>query len=87
MKTGIIVYLVGNESPEKDFDEKEAVKNLNLQADRVELVFSGEKHFDVMDAWFALTTKGMNRIVCMMGEIADRSAIRLTGRELCLCSY
>ncbi len=87
MKTGIIIYVLGNEHPDEDFDEKKAVKELAVGADKVEVVFSGEKNFDIMDAWFRLTTKGMHRIVCMFGEIADHSAIRLTGREFQLCGY
>ncbi len=87
MKTGIIVYVLGNQEPGKDFDEKKAVKNLGITADRIELVFSGEEHYDVMDAWWLLTRKGMHRIVCKFGEIMDSSGIKLTGREFQLCGY
>ena len=85
MKTGVIIYIVGMEGPYDDFDMKEAVGRLNINADKVEVVFSGENHFDVMDAWWALTAKGMKNIVCMIGEIVNHSKIRLTGRELRLC--
>jgi hypothetical protein len=85
MKNGVIVYVVGKESRDKDFDEAEAVKHLEISADRVEVVFSGENHFDVMDAWWALTAKGMKNVVCMIGESVNHSKIRLTGRELRLC--
>ncbi|QTA88762.1 hypothetical protein [Desulfonema magnum] len=87
MKTGIIIYVLGNDPSDDAFDEKKAVKELEVGADKVEVVFSGEKHFDIMDAWFKLTTKGMHRIVCMFGEIAEHSAIKLTGREFQLCGY
>jgi hypothetical protein len=87
MKTGVIVYVPGNLNPGEIFDEKVAAKNLEIRADRVEFVFSGEKSFDVSDAWWRLTAKGMHRIVCMIGEIAEHSGIRLTGRELQLCAY
>jgi len=42
-------------------------------------------HFDIMDAWWSLTAKGMKRIVCMIAEINNGSDIRLTGREIQLC--
>ena len=85
MKTGVIVYVVGREHPYGAFDEKRAVKDLGIKADRVEVVFSGEDHFDIMDAWWLLTVKGMQKIVCMIGEIVNHSNLRLTGRELRFC--
>ncbi len=85
MKTGVIVYVVGKENIEKDFDMTEAIKNLKIKADKVEIVSSRFGHFDVMDAWWLLTTRGMKRIVCMIAEIANGSGLRLTGRELRLC--
>ncbi|GEM_PF-309158 len=87
MKTGIIVYVLGNQLHEENFDEKKAVRDMDVKADKVELVFSGEKNFDVSDAWWKLTSKGMNRIVCRYGEIAGCSEIRLKDRELQLCAY
>ncbi|CAN2040243.1 conserved hypothetical protein [Candidatus Magnetomoraceae bacterium gMMP-15] len=85
MKTGIIVYVISNNQSNDDFDMKEAVKALDITADKVEFVFSGEKHFDIMDAWWKLTRIGMKQIVCMIGEIVSTSKVRLTGRELQLC--
>jgi hypothetical protein len=85
MKTGVIIYIVGEEGPYDDIDMGEAVKALDLKADRVEAVYSRSSHFDIMDAWWLLTTKGMKRVVCMLAEVVNRSEIRLTGRELRLC--
>jgi len=85
MKTGVIVYVVGKENIEKDFDMTEAVKNLKIKADKVEIVSSRFGHFDVMDAWLLLTTKGMKHIDCMIAEIVNDSGLRLTGREIQLC--
>ena len=85
MKTGVIVYVVGMERFDEAFDEREAVEELGIKADRVEVVFSGEDHFDIMDAWWLLTVKGMQSVVCMIGEIVNRSDLKLTGRELRLC--
>ncbi len=85
MKTGAIVYVVGKENLSKDFDMAVALKNLEIDADRVELVSPRSGHFDIMDAWWSLTAKGMKRIVCMIAEIVNGSDLRLTGREIQLC--
>jgi len=86
MKTGVIVYIVGNvDIFDKNFDIIDAVKHLPIKADRIEVVTPTIGHFDVMDAWWMLTTKGMGLIVCMLAEILNSSKVRLTGRELRLC--
>jgi len=85
MKTGVIVYVVGKESLNDTIDFEEASKNLNIKADRVEVVSSMGGNFDVMDAWWLLTVKGMKRIICMIAEVINRSELKLTGRELRLC--
>jgi hypothetical protein len=87
VKTGVIVYIVGEKISELDFDENEAPFKFGIQADKVEVVFSGENNFDVMDAWWKLTAKGMRRITCLIGEVLDDCSIRLTGRELKLCEH
>ena len=85
MKTGAIIYVIGEEKVDNDFDLNKAVISLKIKADKVEIVSSRSGHFDIMDAWWALNTKGMKRIVCMIAEIINGSDIRLTGRELQLC--
>lgn len=85
MKTGVIVYVVGTEGLDDTIDFEEAGKRLNIKAERVEIVSSRSGHFDVMHAWWLLTVKGMNLIVCMLAEIVNRSELRLTGRQLRLC--
>ena len=85
MKTGVILYIVGGEGPYDDFDMEQAVKGLNLNADRVATVYSRSNHFDVMDAWWSLTAKGMHTVTCVLAEVADCSELRLIGRELRLC--
>jgi hypothetical protein len=64
VNTGVIVYIVGGEDTYDDFDMKEAVRRLNINAERVEVVSSMEDNFDVMHAWWLLTVKGMKLIVC-----------------------
>jgi hypothetical protein len=85
MKTGIIIYLVGKESLDDSIDFEEAGKKLKIKADKIEVVSSIGGDHDVMNAWWLLTAKGMNRIICMIAEVSDRSEFRLTGQELRLC--
>jgi hypothetical protein len=85
MKTGAIVYVVGKEYFPKDFDMAGALKNLEIHVERVELVSSGSGHYDIMDAWWSLTAKGMKRIICLIAEVVNGSDLRLTGREIQLC--
>ena len=85
MKTGVIVYVVGKESLDDTIDFEEAGKRLNIKADKVEVVSSIGGNFDVMDAWWLLTVKGMKRIICMSAEVINRSQLKLTGQELRLC--
>ena len=82
MNTGVIIYVVGRDD---DLDMEEAVKKLNIRANRVEVISSESGHFDIMDAWWSLTVKGMKRIVCMLAEVTDHSELKLTGSELRLC--
>ncbi len=83
MKTGLIVYIVGNDA-EKDLDNAIPDQMSDL-ADRVEIVSENSGHFDIHDAWWALTARGMHRIVCRIAELTDSGAVRLTARELRLC--
>ena len=85
MKTGVIVYLVGKKSLDNEIDFEEAKKRLKIKADRVEIVSSIGGNYDVMDAWWGLTAKGMKRIICIIAEVVSRSEFRLTGQKLRLC--
>ena len=82
MKTGLIVYVVGDDVLEQTTDLEREVKKLEFDADRVELVSRSAGHFDVLDAWWFLTTKGMNRILCAIGELTASGGLQLTGRVL-----
>jgi 3-mercaptopyruvate sulfurtransferase SseA len=85
MKTGLILYIVGEECPDDEVDLNKAVKKLGIRADRVAVISPETGYFDVMDAWWFLTTKGMHKIVCSHAEFSGRSGLQLTGRELRLC--
>lgn len=82
MKTGIIVYVVGNPNHQESFNEQSARESLGIDADLVSFVFSGEPHGDIGYEWWNMTVKGMSRIVCMMGEMIKPSVVRLTGRQM-----
>ena len=83
MKTGVILYVVGGANPDDEMED--AVERLGIKAHRVETVFSGSTHFDIMDVWWSLTAKGMKLIICKIAEMVNGSELRLTGRELRLC--
>ena len=42
--------LFGGVNPDDELEVEGAVKGLVIKADRIETVFSGSTHFDVMDA-------------------------------------
>jgi hypothetical protein len=86
MKTGVIVYVVGTGGRDDQIDFEEAAQSLHLEADRVEVVASQYTDFDIMYAWWRLAAKGMKRIVCTLAEVGNHSTLKLTGRELVLCS-
>lgn len=82
MKTGVIVYVLGEDDPGPDVDLEKEAGRLGIEADRVELVSRRAGHFDVSDAWWLLTAKGMNRILCALGHLTDSGSLKLTGRVL-----
>jgi hypothetical protein len=85
MKTGVIVYLSESESKKCKTDPEEAVKKMHMEADKVEVITGTTGHFDISDAWLALTTKGMQRIFCTIAHCTDTGELRLTDRKLRLC--
>ncbi len=87
MKTGIIVHIVNYVPCNDDFDEKRAVRNLDVKADVVDFIYAGDKEDDIAYSWWRMTVKGMSRIVCMTGEMIAPSFVRLIGRELQLSAY
>ena len=85
MKTGVIVYVVGSQGKLTNSEYEDLARTLDIRADRVEVVTSSEGDLGVLDVWWRLTAKGMNRIVCVIAEMTQKSQLRLTGRELRLC--
>jgi hypothetical protein len=85
MKTGIIVYIVGENAIKKGLDIEAEVRKQQPRADRIELVAKNEGHFDISDAWWSLTAKGMQQILCIAGEITAAGRLHLKDRVLRLC--
>ena len=83
MKTGVIVYVVGNGRTENAVDMEKAVERLRIDADMVEI--ASHEACSVHDAWRFLRVKGMHLIECMMAELTGSGELRLTGQRLRLC--
>lgn len=82
MKTGVIVYVVGDDRAKRTLELEAEIRELKLEADRVEFVSRSSGHFNVSDAWWSLTAKGMHQIYCMLGELTASGSLQLTGRVL-----
>lgn len=85
MKTGIIIYIASDNLPDSDVDLEAAVSKLEIEADKIEFISATSGHFDISDAWWSLTIKGMQRIICKLAEFTSFGDLKLTGRELKLC--
>jgi hypothetical protein len=85
MKSGLIIYVVGKEPTNWDADSEMMTIKQNTNADLVEIITAQTGHFDVIDAWWSLMTKGMQHIACMIGEFSPAGNLTLTGRQLRLC--
>jgi hypothetical protein len=85
MRTGVIVYVVGETPVQESIDIGAEVKRLQPETDRVEIVSGSTGQFDIEDAWWSLTAKGMQRIICMIGEMNAAGGIQLKEKTLRLC--
>jgi len=52
---------------------------------RVKTVLGSSAFFDLMDAWWAHTARGMNKVVYQFAEVTNNHQLSPTGRELRLC--
>jgi hypothetical protein len=76
MRTGVIAYVMEKNFPfEKEPELAMEIKR-HYQADEVQIVSWGQRHFDIMDAWWLLTARGMQRFVCVFAGYGGRG-----GRE------
>lgn len=81
MKTGLIIYVVGNDS-ENLIDKAKLQGQIPAWADIVEIVAQNNGHYDIHDAWWKLIARGMQRIICKIAEISVSGKTILTEREL-----
>jgi hypothetical protein len=85
VKRGVIIYAAG-EAPASWTEEKEELLKKTLPgAQAVEVITTRTGHFDVLDAWWSLRSKGMAHIECKLAVFADDGQLRETGRALRLC--
>ncbi|MBW2449329.1 MAG: hypothetical protein JRE92_02740 [Deltaproteobacteria bacterium] len=85
MKTGLIVYVVGTEPVDWDATSELTAIKQHRQVDMVEIITIKSGHFDVLDAWWSLLTRGMKRIVCIIGEFTPNGNLTLKEHQLFLC--
>jgi len=82
LKRGVIIYAAG-EAPSSWTEEKEKlVKGSILGAQAVEIITSRTGHFDVLDAWWSLNSKGMDYIECKLAMFTKDGELKETGKAL-----
>jgi hypothetical protein len=84
MKTGIIVYVTGDDTQMDAARQAQLVKE-SLNASRVEIVSKNYGHNDISDAWWSLKAKGMHRIICLLASYSIEENLLLKGRQFRLC--
>ena len=85
MKTGVIVYVTGNVPDKWDDDLGKIIQCLGIQVDRIEVVVSKFRSYDIHDAWWRLISKGVQSISCKLAVFDSSEGLKLTGKELRLC--
>jgi len=85
MKSGLIIYVVGEEPPNWNAESEMLNIKKSAEVDLVEIITVQTGHFDVLDAWWSLLTKGMKHITCRIGEFSQAGNVTITSRELRLC--
>ncbi|MCU0599009.1 MAG: hypothetical protein MUE70_07105 [Desulfobacterales bacterium] len=84
MKTGIIVYITGDDA-HMDAESQARFVRETMNASRVEIVSRQHGHYDISDAWWSMTAKGMHRIICLIAEYSGAGVLRFTDRQIRLC--
>ena len=85
MKSGVIIYVAGSAPQDWTEDDETRIKSSESHADLIEVITTQTGHFDVLDAWRVLLSKGMSRITCKMAVFGEFGEIEFTGQELRLC--
>ena len=85
MKSGVIIYVAGNAPQGWSEGDEIRIRSTESQADLIEIITTKTGHFDVLDAWRDLLSKGMSLVTCKMAVFSESGEIKFTGRELRLC--
>ena len=85
MKQGIILYFTGDKKNKSDADYKTAINTLDISADMVEIVSRDTGHYSISDAWWFLTSRGMQEIICQKACFNQTGRIEFFGERLRLC--
>ena len=80
MKTGVILYVSGENEGAAVADMESKVGSLGIDADMVAIVSKTAGHFNVPDAWRFLFVKGMQRIHCAIAECTPSGELHLSDR-------
>ncbi len=75
MRSGLIVYLVGEGELPEGFDLASCCKEIGFPADRVALVGSRQGFFEVDEAWHYLFTQGYGDIKLLVAQ-TDQKYLR-----------
>ena len=59
MKSGVIIYVAGNAPRGWSEGDETRIRSTESQADLIEIITTETGHFDVLDAWRDLLSKGM----------------------------
>lgn len=86
MKKGLIIYAAGGAPASWTEDQEQLVKSSVVGAEAVEIITQHTGHYDVLDAWWSLSAKGMAHMECRMAVFAAEEQLKETGRAIRLCS-
>ena len=85
MKTGAILYVMGQTEIDEEIDTSAVIKNLGIQADKVAVVSATSGYEDIQNAWWMLLARGMKQILCLFVTTQDGATFQLTKQPLRLC--
>jgi hypothetical protein len=85
MKKGVIIYAAGDAPRSWTESHEQLVRSSVPGAEAVEIITSGTGHYDVLDAWWALSAKGMAHIECRLAVFGEDDQLKETGRTIRLC--
>ncbi len=85
MKSGVIIYVAGSAPEDWSEDDEVHIRSSESNANLIEIITTNTGHFDVLDAWRDLLSKGMSLVTCKMAVFSKSGEIEFTGKKLRLC--